>query len=112
MRGAWTAAGGLIAGIGLGILGSGLAAVSWPPVLPLGSALSLLGLGVAVVLAANADRLGPWSLAPIVGWAIGVCWVWGTTVGGVGVRSWALAIAAVCAAGLLFADGRAFSRQR
>jgi len=112
MRGAWTAVGGLLTGIGLGILGTGLAEVSWPPVLPVGAALSLLGLGVAVVLAANADRLGLWSLTPILGWAIGACWAWNAAVGGVGVRSWALAIAAVCAAGLLFADGRAFSQQR
>ncbi len=111
MRDAWTAAGGLIAGIGLGILGSGLAEVSWPPVLPLGAALSLLGLVVAVVLAANADRLGPWSLTPILGWAAGAGWVWSTAVAGVGVRGWAMAIAALAAAGLLFADGRVFSRR-
>jgi hypothetical protein len=111
MGGPWTAGGGLLAGIGLGLLGSGLAEITWPPMLPLGAALSLLGLAIAVVLAANTDRLGMWGLTPIMGWAVGACWAWNTAVAGVGVRGWALAIAAACAAGLLFADGRAFSQQ-
>jgi len=107
-----TAAGGLITGVGVGMLGAGLAEVTWPPALPLGASLSLLGLAVAVLLAANVDRLGLWSVTPILGWAIGACWVWNTAEEGVGPRSWALAIAATCAAGLLLADGRDFSHKR